>query len=231
MKAADLCACDIAVQETDLRVMTDKPVDKIFLKTVVTKYRRDIEKYISRDPGFLTSLVPVAVELNAPSIVRKMCAAALAADVGPMAAVAGAIAQFAGEALLRRGLKDVIIENGGDIFLKIGRECKLGIYSGKSRLLRGLSLKIKSTDTPMGICTSSGTIGHSLSFGCADSAVILAKNAILADAVATAACNRVKSKADLDTAIDFTRSVRGVYGAVIILKNNLASWGKVEFLK
>lgn len=229
MKAADLCACEISVRETDLRIMTDKPLDKVFLKKAITKYRRDIENYIFRDQGFLTSLVPVAVELNAPSIVRKMSAAALAADVGPMAAVAGAIAQSVGEALFRRGFKDVIIENGGDIFLKISRGCNVGIYSGKSRLLRGLSLKIKSTDTPMGICASSGTIGHSLSFGCADSAVILAKNAVLADAVATAACNRVKSKADLKTAVDFTRSVKGVYGAVIILKNNLACWGKVEF--
>lgn len=226
-----MCACNITVQETDLQILTDKPVDGAFLKAVITKYRQDIENYISRDSRFLTSLVPVAVELNLPLIVRKMAVAAVAADVGPMAAVAGAIAQSVGEVLLRRGFQDVIIENGGDIFLKTRRNCKVGIYSGKSRLLRGLSLKIKSSDTPLGLCASSGTIGHSLSFGCADSAVILAKNAILADAVATAACNRVKSKADLKTALDFTRSVRGVYGAVIILKNNLASWGKVEFLK
>ena len=107
----------------------------------------------------------------------------------------------------------------------------IGIYGGKSKLWQDLSLKINPQDTPIGICTSSGTVGHSLSFGLADAAVILSKNASLADAVATATANRVSSKKDLEKAINFAKSVKGVAGAVIIIKNNLISWGKVEFAK
>jgi ApbE superfamily uncharacterized protein (UPF0280 family) len=146
-----------------------------------------------------------------------------------MAAVAGAIAEFLGKGLLKKGYNEVIIENGGDIFLKITRIRTIGIYSGRSRLWRDLGLHIKPKDTPMGICTSSGTLGHSLSFGCADSVVILSKNASLADAVATATCNQVKSKRDLQSALNFAKSIRGVSGVVIIVGNNLISWGKVDF--
>jgi ApbE superfamily uncharacterized protein (UPF0280 family) len=231
IKAQDLSAQHIVVKETDVQLLTDTPQDSFFLKALVTRYRGDIEGYISKDNRFLTSLIPIAVELKAPVIVRKMCRAAALADVGPMAAVAGAIAQSLGEALLRRGLEEVIIENGGDIFLKTRKERKVGIYAGKSRLWEGLSLVIEPGDTPMGICASSGTIGHSLSFGRAESAVILAGNAFLADAVATATCNRVKSKADLNKALDFARSVKGVSGAVIIFRNSLAIWGAVELTR
>jgi ApbE superfamily uncharacterized protein (UPF0280 family) len=169
------------------------------------------------------------VELNAPRIVKHMAKAAKNANVGPMAAVAGAIAEFLGKDLLRKGNKDVIVENGGDIFLKTRKTNVVGIYCGKSNLFKGLGLEIKPKDTPLGICTSSGTVGHSLSFGLADAVVVLSKSAILADAVATAAGNRVKSRQDLQKAVAFASSIKGVLGAVIIIKNNIICWGKVEF--
>jgi len=221
----------IAVQETDLQVLADKPLDKDFIKEKISLYRRQIETYISKDRRFLTSLKPIEVELTAPLIVKKMSAAAKLANVGPMAAVAGAIAEFLGRDLLSRGYKDVIVENGGDIFLKTTKSRAIGIYAGRSKLWNNLKLKIKPKSTPMGICTSSGTIGHSLSFGCAESVVILAKNIILADAVATATCNRVQSKQDLSSAIDFARSIKGILGVTIIIKKTFASWGKIEFTK
>jgi len=125
----------------------------------------------------------------------------------------------------------VIVENGGDIFLKITKVRKIGIYSGRLKLWRGLKLSIKPKDTPLGICTSSGTVGHSLSFGCADSVVILSRNVSLADAVATATCNRIKSKQDLEAALAFAKSIKGILGAAIIVKNNLISWGKIAFAR
>jgi ApbE superfamily uncharacterized protein (UPF0280 family) len=153
------------------------------------------------------------------------------ANVGPMATVAGAICESLGADLSKAGYRDIIIENGGDIFIKSVKSRVVGIYAGRSKLWRGLGLKIKAKDMPVGICTSSGTVGHSLSFGCADSVVILSKSAILADAVATATCNRVKSKSDLQPALEFAKSVKGVLGVVIVMKNNLISWGKVEFCR
>jgi ApbE superfamily uncharacterized protein (UPF0280 family) len=225
----DLYLTRLAEKETDLQILTDKPVDGDFLKERIHLYRCQIEDYISKDKRFLTALKPVEVELNAAPIVREMAQAAKKANVGPMASVAGAIAQFIGRDLLRRGYREVIIENGGDIFLKSRNIRIIRIYTGKKKLYKNLSLKIKPKDTPLGICTSSGTIGHSLSFGRADAAVILSKRASLADAVATATANRVKSSKDLDKVAGFTKSIKGVLGAVIIIKSKLICWGKLEF--
>jgi len=224
-----LYATHITERETDLEILTDKRLDEDFIKEKIRLYRWDIESYIDKDRRFLTALKPLAVELNAPKIVQEMAVAAKKADVGPMAAVAGALAESLGRGLLKKGYNEVIIENGGDIFLKTTRIRTVGIYSGRSKLWKNLGLNIRPKDTPMGICTSSGTIGHSLSFGSADSVVILSKNASLADAVATATCNQVKSKKDLQGALNFSRSIRGISGVVIIMGNNLISWGKVEF--
>lgn len=231
VESKDLCSTHIAAQETDLQIFTDRPLDKDFLKERVYLYRRQIKDYISKDKRFLTSLKPIEVELHAPSIVKDMAQSAKKASVGPMAAVAGALAEFLGKDLLRKGYKDIIIENGGDIFIVTSKMRKIGIYAGRSRLWNKLCLKIRSEDTPIGICTSSGTVGHSLSFGFADAVVILSKHAYLADAVATATANRVKSRQDLQEAVDFAKSIKGILGAIIIIKNNLISWGKVEFTR
>ncbi|MBU1869377.1 MAG: UPF0280 family protein [Candidatus Omnitrophica bacterium] len=155
----------------------------------------------------------------------------MAVNVGPMATVAGAIAELLGRELLKAGYKDVIVENGGDIFMSSRKSRLIGIYSGRSKLWNKLKLKINPKDMPIAVCTSSGTMGHSLSFGAADSVVIISKSAALSDAVATSVCNRVQSRKDLQPALDFAKSIKGVLGCVIIFKSYLASWGKVEFAK
>lgn len=225
----DLFSAHIIVQETDLEILTDKPLDKDFVKEKVRLYRRQVESYIAKDKKFLTALKPLAVELHAAPLVKKMAEAARRANVGPMAAVAGSICEFLGRDLLKEGHKEVMIENGGDIFMATRKTRKIGIYAGRSGLANKLYLKIKAKDTPLGICASSGTVGHSLSFGLADAVIILAKSASLADAVATATANRVSAKEDLKKAVDFAKSIKGISGAIAIIKNNLIGWGKVEF--
>ncbi|MCU0666340.1 MAG: UPF0280 family protein [Candidatus Omnitrophica bacterium] len=225
-----LYACVARLQETDVQVLTDTPVSKDFIVKRIKKYRREIENYISRHPRFLTSLKPIPVEINAQPIIKKMAQAAQKANVGPMAAVAGAIAFFLGKDLMRRKCRDVIIENGGDIFVKTSRARIVGIYSGRSSLFNGIKLRIRPRMRISGVCASSGTIGHSLSFGKADSAVILAVDPVIADAVATATCNLVRKKEDLKKAIDFAKSIKAVKGAVLIMGDNLASWGKAELV-
>jgi len=229
VKVKNLHPTHIIEKETDLQILTDKPLGKDFIKERIRLYRWDIENYIDKDRRFLVALKPIEVEFNAPKIIKEMAEQSKKANVGPMATVAGAVAEFLGRDLLKKGYKDVIVENGGDIFLKTRKICTIGIYAGKSKLWNKLGIIIKPKDTPIGICTSSGTIGHSLSFGAADSVIILSKNTALADAVATATGNRVKSKEDLQSAIDFAKSITGVLGAAIIIKNDLISWGKVEF--
>ena len=221
----------VTFKETDLQVLTDKPLDKKFVQERIRLYRWDIENYITKDHRFITALKPMEVDLSAPAIIKEMNEAARLANVGPMAAVAGAIAQFLGRDLLKNGYKDVIIENGGDIFLASRKSRVVRIYTGLPKIWKNLSIKIAPRSMPLGICASSGSVGHSLSFGCADSVVILSKSASLADAVATATTNRVQSKEDLENALRFARSVKGVKGVVIILKDNLVSWGEVRFVK
>ncbi|MFH1577792.1 MAG: UPF0280 family protein [Candidatus Omnitrophota bacterium] len=220
---------DIAVRETDLAILTDKPFEKVWFRQKIIDLRRDIQDYAAKDKRFLSALLPIAVESGAPDIIKQMAGAAKAANVGPMAAVAGAVAQLLAADLLSAGCEQVIIENGGDVFLTKQKKDRLvGIFAGKSKFSGKLRLLVAPDQTPCGICTSSATFGHSLSFGKADSAVIKAKDAALADAVATAACNLVKTSADLEKAVKFARGIPGISGALIILDDKFASGGEIE---
>ncbi len=228
MASADLYSKNISIQETDLQVSADKPIEADYLRKRIRFYRGQIEDYIGGDRRFLTSLKPIPVELKSHPVIRRMAQAAKAANVGPMAAVAGAMAEFIGRDLLKKGCRQVIIENGGDIFLKVQKARKVAIYAGRKVVWGNLAIKIHPDHTPLGICTSSGVIGHSLSFGSADCVVVLSKNASLADAVATATCNRIRSKDDLRSALDFARSIRGISALLVIFGDALLSWGELE---
>jgi uncharacterized protein len=227
VRGSGLRRARITVQETDLEISSDSPVDRAYCIARARLYRLQIQAYIARDERFLTSLKPIVIERGASSIVRDMAKAARSANVGPMAAVAGAIAQYLGRDLLKKGCRDVIIENGGDIFLRTSRRVSVGIFAGDSKLSGRLRLQIEPSPRALGICTSSGTVGHSLSFGKADAVVIVATTAVLADAVATATANRVQTAGDFNAAIRFARSVRGVTGALIIVNNAVATWGRI----
>jgi ApbE superfamily uncharacterized protein (UPF0280 family) len=196
----------------------------------VRKYRSHIEAYISRHPEFQTSLTPLAVTDDSPAIVTAMTEAGTKAGVGPMAAVAGAIAEFVGIELIEYS-PEVLIENGGDIYLKSTEARVVGIYAGDSPLSGKIGLEIAPEETPMGICTSSGTVGHSFSLGKADAAVILSPSATLADAVATAVGNRVRRPEDIPQALDFALGIPGVIGTVIVKDDKIGSSGGVRLCR
>jgi uncharacterized protein len=232
VNSPELFKARVAVKETDLLILTDKPVDKGFILARINFYRDKIEEYINyKDRRFLVALKPVAVESTSHRIIKEMAGQSAKVNVGPMAAVAGAIAQFLGRDLLAKGFRDVIIENGGDIFMKNTRTVRVGLYAGKNKRLNKINVKIQPEQASLGICTSSATIGHSVSFGNADNVVIIASSAVLADALATAVCNMVKSADDIKRAIAFGSSVKGVRGIIIIFGNILATWGKVELTR
>ena len=222
----DLVSFTVSVKETNLFVSAKVDLER---KThrLTLKYRSILEKYIAGHPDFLTSLTPVGLESDAPLIVRDMAEAARKAGVGPMASIAGAIAQFIGEELLEYS-SDVIIENGGDIYLKSTRERIIGIYAGESPLSGKVGIELTPGETPCGICTSSGTVGHSLSFGKADAVTIIAPSATLADAVATACGNIVQTAEDIETGLATASRIEGVTGAVIILGGRMGAWGSVR---
>jgi len=167
------------------------------------------------------------VEAYAPAIVKDMAEAARLAGVGPMAAVAGAIAQAVGNDLLAY-TREIIVENGGDIYMKLLSTRLIGVYAGDSPLSGNIALEIEPDETPLGVCTSSGTVGHSLSFGTADAVVVLSPSTALADAAATAIGNRVKTIADIDSAIESAYDIEGVVGVLVIKDDKMGLWGRVK---
>ena len=180
----DLVSFGVTVKETDLYIRARKNL-RSKAERLVDKYRTTLEKYIERYPDFLTTLEPFSPGDNAPMIVKEMAESAAAVGVGPMASVAGTIAEFVGRELLEYS-PEVIVENGGDIFMESQSARTVSIYAGVSPLSNKIALEISPKDTPVGICTSSGTVGHSLSYGKADAVVIVSPSTSLADAVATA---------------------------------------------
>lgn len=229
----DLAHFQVVVRQTDLDIGVRRerfsPELASWVEELIREQRTLLEKYIEGDPTFFHSLSPCELRPGAPPMAVEMADAARLADVGPMAAVAGAFAQYVGRALEKRS-KDVIVENGGDIYLRSVRKRRIGIFAGNSPLSNRIALEIRPEDTPLGICTSSGTVGPSLSFGKADAVVILSPSAILADAVATAAGNLVQNKDDVQKAAEYATGVEGITGAVIIKDDRLAVCGKLKLV-
>jgi len=221
----DMVHFQVVIKDTDLDIGIPRihygPEIITRAKAIISHYRGQLESYIERDPTFAHSLVPYNTLTDAPPIVKDMAAAAGMADVGPMAAVAGAIAEYVAKELVGEN-EEIIIENGGDIYLNTHRSRNIGVFAGQSSIFsHHLALKISPDLSPLGICTSSGTIGHSLSFGRADAAVIMAETAILADAVATAAGNIVQKPADVEKAAQFAATMSGDFRGRICCRGML----------
>jgi len=214
IKASDLYSFQVEIKESNLLVLADKRLPKQTEEALIW-YREDIEQYIYKSPRFKVTFEPFPLEEKMPPIVRAMAEAAQAAKVGPMAAVAGAIAEFVGKELLSHCCQ-VIVENGGDIFMKVRKKRKVGIYAGDSPLSGKITLEIEPQDTPLGICCSAGTFGHSQSLGRADAVVILSPSAALADAVATAVGNIVKDDSSIQKGLEFLKKIPSIRGGIII---------------
>jgi ApbE superfamily uncharacterized protein (UPF0280 family) len=221
-----LTSFQVQVKETDLYLRANRDLSESARQSVL-RHRYQIERYLLDHPHFLRSLIPVPPDEFAPPVIRLMIGAGQAAGVGPMAAVAGAMAEAVGKDLQEES-PEVMVENGGDIFLVCSRETRVGIFAGDSPLSLRVGLVVPAAGHPWGVCTSSGTVGPSLSFGRADAVCILAPSASLADAAATAVGNVVRTAGDLDKALEKAGRIAGVSGAVIILGEKLAAWGQIE---
>lgn len=217
----------VQVKETDLQILASRVLEEE-ARHLVIQYRHLLESYIAEHPSFLRSLQPLPADYKAPAIVKSMLDAGRQAGVGPMAAVAGAIAEFVGRDLLKLGGEEVIVENGGDIFIQRRCGCRIAIFAGTSPLSGRLAVNLRADQMPIGVCTSSGTVGHSLSLGKADSVTVVAPSTSLADALATAIGNEIKTEADLHRMINRCGEFPGITGVVLIRGKKMAAWGDIE---
>lgn len=222
-----------AFLETDLWIGVDEASYQPDLSAAVRQrifvLRQELDHYIQQQPLFETTFRPLPLLPGAPPIACRMAEAARVAEVGPMAAVAGAFADEIGNELLQHfGVNEVLVENGGDIFLSTASETIVGIYAGASPLSGKVSLRIKPQQMPLGVCTSAATVGPSVSLGRTDATVTLARTAALADAYASTLGNRVKTVVDLQPTLDLAPKLPGLFGCLIILGDRLAAWGELE---
>lgn len=226
VKADDLVASHVCQAESDLYILSKQDAAAA-AGDLLAEVRRDLETYIRRDEKFCTTLKPHRPAYDAPLIARRMAAAAARYQVGPMAAVAGAIAECVGEQLPG----DAVVENGGDIYVRSGRPLTFTLYAGEESPFTGRLRFSPQVEGAYGVCTSSGTVGHSKSFGKADAVCVIARDTAAADAAATALCNRIESEADLDAVMEAAAADDEILGILAVMGERLGVWGSVEIMR
>jgi ApbE superfamily uncharacterized protein (UPF0280 family) len=192
--------------------------------------RHALEAYLQIHPEFQQTLTPIDLLPEAPEVAHRMARAAQLVGVGPMAAVAGAMAQCAAQAGLKAGASDVIIENGGDIYLQTVEPVVIGLAPGTAELTRQLAFSLQPSDTPISICSSSGRMGHSMSLGQCDLATVVAQDAALADAAATQAANLVKTQQDVNPTLERIAGIPGIHGLLIVKNDRIGLAGQLPAL-
>ncbi|HPY00932.1 MAG TPA: UPF0280 family protein, partial [Candidatus Marinimicrobia bacterium] len=213
-------------KNTIARITGEPELVKIAEDEIIHCYT-EIENYISNDPIFKATLKPYKVPNEASKIIREMATAGAMCGVGPMAAVAGAIAKYAVLAMQKAGATFAIVDNGGDIAILNDRPVVVGIYSGPA-VIHDIGLRIPVHSTLTSVCTSSGVIGHALSFGKSHASVILADDPVLADAAATALGNRIreKDKFEIENAMNEVLKF-GVAGCIVIIEDYVGFAGEI----
>lgn len=227
------------IGESDLLIETDTPeaIDLAF--SAIRSHRELLLAYSAQHEEFLHSFSPVEVALDAPPVVHAMAQAAKIANVGPMAAVAGALADFAIEEMMTKtGCKIAVVENGGEIIGRMSEPVStpitIGIYAGENSTISGrIGFRLEFEDFPFGLGTSSATVGHAFSFGCADAACVFAENAAIADACATAVCNAVIGESvqkSIQNGLEVAKSIKEIKGVLIIRGDHVGCTGKLPRL-
>jgi len=214
----------VVLGESDLYVCTTGGLSAAASESLAT-HRLELEAYLEKHFSFGTSFRPVPVASDAPAIVTAMAEAAEAFDVGPMASVAGAIAQFVGADLLGSS-GEVIVENGGDLFIAGGKRRTVRIFAGAGS--PSVNVVVDACPDGVGLCTSSATVGPSVSLGAADAVTVLARTATIADAAATAIGNILLRPEDIPDGLELASGHELVDGVVIILQGSMGAWGKLE---
>ena len=215
------------VKETALTVVCDDRYLRA-VRDAVYEARERIESRIAEDPFFGITYDPIPPRETDDPVTRGMCQASVSAGVGPMAAVAGAVAQHAVKAAVGAGCGHIIVDNGGDICLRTSEPVRIGIHSAEPGF-SDLAYLIPPTHGLYGVCSSSGRIGPSVSFGSGGVCTVFSPSAVLADACATAFGNRVGGcgEEEMSAAAEGIASIAGVEGCSAIGGGRMAMCGKV----
>lgn len=217
-------------KDAHFHIMTD--AWKAVTGRIITE-RLNLEAFIEEHPGFQPSLKPVDFNPSLdllPEAVTRMHRASLLTGLGPMASVAGTMAQLAVETSRNSGSCESLVENGGDIYLECTFPFVLGLYAGPESPFQNMALKILPENTPLAVCTSSGRMGHSLSFGDCDLVTVFSCDGALADSAATLGGNLVKSDEDIEPALNRLMSIKGILGVIIIRDKKFGTAGEVPEL-
>ncbi len=220
--------------ETDLWIAVDSGRKKDaaeFALHRVMHYRKILDIHIKENPEFSSSLVPLPMGSKMHPLAEGMYRAAAAAGTGPMSAVAGAFAEFICRDLLEEyGFNEVVVENGGDIFMKLVSAAVISVFAGDSPLSGKIGVTVKPSDSPLSICCSSGTIGHSFSLGEADACMIACRSGALADAYATAFCNMTINSGIISSLAEKALGIPEIMSVVIIKDDIVGLGGSLEFV-
>lgn len=216
---------EVCFLQSDILICSDKEIDKAIADQALKNYYRQIEACIEKNPAFRTSLIPLNEDIESPAIVRDMLSASKLSGIGPFSAVAGAVAQHLGQGLLKF-CSEIMVENGGDIFLKINDDKILSVYSGSKP--ESITLKIRKRAHAFGIASSSASIGPSLNFGNAEVLTVIAKDAIIADTFATAFSNKIKKPADVDKVLKEAKKLDFIEAMVIVFGGKAFLQGDIE---
>ncbi len=227
IKSPDLLSFQVKEKESDLLIQAPILLKEEALSSL-RFYRGILVNYIKEYPIFKTTLDPYPYDHKAHSLIRDMIEETALCQVGPMASVAGCIAQYIAQDLLTK-TDEVIIENGGDLYVKSPSLRRVIIYAGSSPLSNKLYLKIGSHERGVGVCTSSGTVGPSFSRGKADAVTVISCSAVLADAAATAIGNIVKTKEDIEKGLKLAERIGRLSGVVIIKDDRIGMWGEIDY--
>ena len=223
----DELSYQVVIEQSDLLIISRKDVRSMILDRL-NIIRSEIKNYIYLNPDFSSSLIPIAVKGNSPDIIKDMAHAAELFGVGPMAAVAGAISQdIAGHVC--KISPDILVENGGDIFIHSTKDRTVGLLPHPDEPVT-LGIKISSAQTPCAICSSSATIGHSLSLGHGDLVAVRSKSGAVADAAATYICNMLHSRQALNRLGSMKTELqkKGVTGLMAQMGPDMLVWGNIE---
>ena len=227
IEGKDLITFQVKEAESDLYIRANQALS-FYPRQMLLNFRGQIENYIDSHPLFKSTLLPYSQDKKAPEIIKSMIRTTALCGVGPMAAVAGAIAEFVGKELLNYS-SEVIVENGGDIFIKSNKLRKVSVFAGSSPFSQRIILKIGAQENYIGVCTSSGTVGPSLSFGKADAVTVISDSVLLADAAATAIGNIIKTRKVIEQGLIYAQKIKGIKGVVIIKDDKMGLWGDIDF--